>query len=210
MEKLHPIQTLSGSCFTILDLSYRPHPIRSEFRRPLNPNFSYLVKKQSAHAAKLKLLYEQCGNHAEEYYPNIISNYGEELPVECEHEINSLFPSKRISGPDFEIFLVIRLTVCPHGSQRTFRSFGGAVGNIRYMFGNLKKFIINQRSLHQNAMPLQAPIQSIHHLLNFLTMKSFHQNPSVSLVTDMAPKCNQNEIENLNFLKVEQIHGQVP
>jgi len=59
--------------------------------------YIYLVKKQSAHAAKLKLLYEQCGNHAEEYYPNIISNYGEELPVECEHEINSLFPSKRIS-----------------------------------------------------------------------------------------------------------------
>ena len=82
-------------------------PSKSEFKRSLNPNFSYLVKKQSAHAAKLKLLYEQCGNHAEEYYPNIISNYGEELPVECEHEINSLFPSKRISGPDSELFLVV-------------------------------------------------------------------------------------------------------
>ena len=73
------------------------------------PDFSYLVKKQSAHAAKLKLLYEQCGNHAEEYYPNIISNYGEELPVECEHEINSLFPSKRISGPDFVLNFIRKL-----------------------------------------------------------------------------------------------------
>lgn len=78
-------------------------------KRSHDPDFSYLVKKQSAHAAKLKLLYEQCGNHAEEYYPNIISNYGEELPVECEHEINSLFPSKRISGPDFVLNFIRKL-----------------------------------------------------------------------------------------------------
>ena len=181
-------------------------------RRPLvacprNPDFRYLVKKQSAHAAKLKLLYEQCGNHAEEYYPNIISNYGEELPVECEHEINSLFPSKRISGTDFVLNLSVRTLVhfwltSPSVSEKSFIIEPAyrvlrAVRSVNDRFGNPWKFITNQRSLHQNVTPPQVPIQSTHHHPNFLTMR-FRQNLSVSLilsVTNVSPMCHQSVIK---------------
>ena len=46
----------------------------------------------------MKLLYEQCGNHVAEYYPNIIGNYDEKLPHQSEHAVDNLFPGKRVSG----------------------------------------------------------------------------------------------------------------
>merc|ERR1712062_358265 len=59
--------------------------------------YLFLSKKQASHVAKMKLLYEQCGNHVAEYYPNIIGNYDEKLPHQSEHAVDNLFPGKRVS-----------------------------------------------------------------------------------------------------------------